>query len=130
MPDQKSKGATQGERIQNYCTILWGESEYGYDIPIETDDYINYCAYIRKDSGHSFGDVVMASGACSSAEKACDELERRLAIRYKHALSGKPMTREERLDYSGKKGKYRDLLASVHDEEDRLRGLEAEARRA
>jgi hypothetical protein len=51
MPDQKSKGAAQGERIQELCTILWGKSDYGYDLEIETDDHVYYQAFVRKDNG-------------------------------------------------------------------------------
>jgi hypothetical protein len=87
MPDQKSKGAAQGERIQEYCTILWEEGDYGYDLEIETDDHVYYQAFIRKDNGYSFGDPAMATMLCKSADRACDELEMRLRISCEHAMS-------------------------------------------
>ena len=89
MPDQKSKGAGQCERIQNYCTILWGESDTGYDLDIETDDYFYYQAFIRKDNGYCFGNPIMASAVCTSADKAYDELEKELAFYCKNKSNGK-----------------------------------------
>jgi hypothetical protein len=54
-------------------------------IEIESDDYIDYNAYIRKDFRYYVGDLVIATRACSSVEKVCDDLERMLAIRCEHA---------------------------------------------
>jgi len=96
MPNQKPKATTRGDRIQAYCTLIWGESEYGYDIPVETDDYVNYQTFIRKDFGLSYGDILMASDpSCGSANEAYAELESKLAFRCKHNSGGQSLSREE-----------------------------------
>lgn len=89
MPDQKPKGTTRGERIQEYCTILWGKSENGYDMDVETDDCANYIGFIRKDNGYNFGTPLMATGLYKSADRVYDELEKELAFYCKHKSNGK-----------------------------------------
>jgi hypothetical protein len=130
MRDPKPKEQTQYDRIQQFCKLLWGESDYGYDMPIETDDYINYHIYIRKHLGTSLGGVLTGAIARGSAERATNELERKLAIMCKHAISGVPMTREERVDCScGKKGEWRDLLKAVYEFEEQVHRNGMEAKR-
>jgi hypothetical protein len=84
MPDQKSEGALQGERIQGYCKILWGDCYY--DIEFETEDDDHY-GFIRKDLGDSYGPLLIKSDRCGSIDKTCDKLERMLATACKQAAS-------------------------------------------
>jgi hypothetical protein len=64
---------------------------------------MTYFAYVYKDLGHSFGDMLTNSGVWNSEDRAVDELERILAIESKHALSGIPMTKDELVNCYGVK---------------------------
>ena len=111
----------QGLRIQASCAIIWGASEYGYEVEVETDDYEWYYGQVQKDHGLSFGEPLLFSTGCRSSEEGWQELERMLALLAKQALSGKPMTHEDKLQiYGGKDGKHRALLNEFFDWEKRV----------
>lgn len=82
-----SAAEAQGERIQANCKIIWGDSEYGYEIEVETDDWTIYQGYVKKDFGLSYGPLLIMTGFCSSDENTWKELDRMLDGMAKHKLS-------------------------------------------
>jgi hypothetical protein len=72
----------QGERIQNNCRAIWGDGNYELDI--ETDNWMDWYCYVRKDYGLSFGDLLWMAGPCNSPEETWGELDRGLAARAQH----------------------------------------------
>ena len=76
MPNQESAGFARGQRIQDYCKVIWGDG--CYDIEVDTeDDY--YYGHIRKEFDDHYGPMLLDSGRCDSMDEACDVLERMLA---------------------------------------------------
>jgi hypothetical protein len=69
--------SNRGQRIEANCKIIWG-SDCEYDLSIETDDYINYLGYVKKDFGLSFGPVLTLTSFCHSEEATWAELDRML----------------------------------------------------
>jgi hypothetical protein len=119
MPDHKPKETTRGQRIQEYCTILWGKSDSGYDLDIETDHHMYYQGFIRKDNGYCFGPPIIATMLCSSADKAYDEMEKELAFYCKQKSSGNQPGELE--CYHSENEETRLIIGNVIDEFDRRR---------
>jgi hypothetical protein len=55
--------SAQGKRIQANCKIIWGDSDYEFDV--ETDDWINYWGFVKKDFGFFFGPPLTMTALCS-----------------------------------------------------------------
>jgi hypothetical protein len=99
------------QRIEKYCTIIWGVSENGFELDVETDDWETYFAMVRKDNGDSFGPPLTMTGACRSQDEAYKELERMLKTWASQEGSGAPMTREQGLGiFGGRRGEHRPIL--------------------
>src|SRR5271156_4866994 len=81
--------SAQGQRIEANCMIIWG-NDCEYDLDIETDDYVNYMCYVKKDFGDSFGPPLMISSLCRSSEAAWAELDRMLELWAKQVKRGTP----------------------------------------
>ncbi len=86
--------ADQGQRIQRNCRLLWGDGNYELDI--ETDDWLTYYCYVRKDFGLHFGPLLTMTGACNSSENAWRELDRMLAAMAQQAKTRKQMTEAQK----------------------------------
>jgi len=82
--------ATQSKNITANCTIIWGAGEY--DIDIETDDYVNYICYVKRDFGNAFGPPLTVTAVCSSSEQAWSELDRMLTVWARQVQSRQPMS--------------------------------------
>ncbi|KAH6988416.1 hypothetical protein EDB80DRAFT_730073 [Ilyonectria destructans] len=65
------------QRIQANCAIIWGQGDY--DIEIETDDRVDYQAFVRKDFGNEFGPPLAVTWLCKSSDHAWRELDRMLS---------------------------------------------------
>jgi hypothetical protein len=113
----------QGQRIEANCKIIWGNN-CEYDFDIETDDYINYICYVKKDFGYSFGPPLTLTSLCHSSEAAWGELDRMLELWAKQVKRGTPMTKDERLDiFGGRKGEFKKLLSKFIDEFEKREGV-------
>jgi hypothetical protein len=82
----------RGQRIEANCKIIWG-NDSEYDLEMETDDYVHYYCFVRKDFGSSFGPILTMTNVCNSSEAACTELDRMLElwanqVKAKRQLSG------------------------------------------
>jgi hypothetical protein len=77
--------SARGQRIEANCKTIWGTDSV-YDLSEETDDWINYICYVKKDFGTSFGPVLTLS-ICSSSEAAWNELDRKLDELAKHIIA-------------------------------------------
>jgi hypothetical protein len=84
--------SSQGKRIEANCKIIWGEY-HDYDLSIDTNDYVLYDCYVRKDFGTSFGPPLTMASASGSREKALNELDRILGLWAAQVKRGTPMTK-------------------------------------
>jgi hypothetical protein len=69
--------SARGQSIEDKCKIIYG-NECDYDISFETDDYIDYMCYVRKDFGDRLGPLLTMVWGCPSKEAAAVALERQL----------------------------------------------------
>jgi hypothetical protein len=114
--------SVQGQRIQANCKIIWGDDSE-YDLDAESDDYINYTCFVRKDYGTSFGPPLTMTGLCYTREGAWAELDRRLKLWARQVQRGTPMTRDEHLEiFGGPRGKYRHILSICMDAFEKSKG--------
>jgi len=114
--------STQVQRIEANCRIIWGNGSE-YELDIETDDYVNYSCYVRRDFGTSFGPALMIAIAHGSSERALAELDRMLGLWVKYIERGTPMSKDERLEiFGGPRGKYKNLLSEVIDVYEKIEG--------
>jgi hypothetical protein len=110
------------QRIENYCTIIWGISTNGFELDVETDDWETYSAMVRKDNGDSFGPPLMMTGICRSQDEACEELERMLRTWADQIRSEAPMTRAQKLEiFGGRRGEQRPILEMFMDKLEQVR---------
>jgi hypothetical protein len=82
----------QGKRIQASCKIIWGD-DADYNIDIETDDWVNYLGYVKKDFGTEFGPLLTMTGFCSSRDQVWRELDRMLDAGARQIQSGQQKTK-------------------------------------
>jgi hypothetical protein len=101
----------QGQRIQAYCEIIWGEGEY--DINVETDDWVKLMGVVKKDFGSYFGPPLTITGICNSVEHAWNELDRMLDAWASQIQTGQPMTRGQKLDSVDQFAKSRSSIGSA-----------------
>jgi hypothetical protein len=92
--------STQGRRIEQNCKIIWG-NDCEYDLSIETDDYVNYICYVKKDFGSSFGPPLTMTSVCPSDEAAWAELDKKLKLWANQVARRTPMTKGEKLEIFG-----------------------------
>ena len=101
--------SAEGQRIQSYCRIIWGEGDY--DIDEQTDDWETYYAVVRRDLGTEFGPPLAITGICYSSQQGWKELDRMLGAWARQTQTGQVMTKEQALDiFSGPKGQSRRVL--------------------
>jgi hypothetical protein len=106
------------------CKKIWG-ADKDFDLNIDYEEgFDKDCACsVREDHGLSFGPWLTMTNWCSGPDAAWNELDRMLGLWARQVESGRPMTREERLDiFSGPSGEYREFLGRFMD-----RMAEAEA---
>lgn len=109
------------------CKIIWG-SHYHYDFDIETDDYVHYYCYVKRDFGDSYGPPLTITCVCVSSDAAWAELDRMLELWAKQIRSGTPITRDVKLKiFGGPNGEYKSLLKKVWNEFERNRDSENKA---
>lgn len=72
-----SEGEARGERIIANCKIIWGDCDY--DLGLETDDYDYYLAFVRKDYGFKFGDILCMVAATGGPDNVCAQLDQKLS---------------------------------------------------
>ncbi|KAH6953794.1 hypothetical protein BKA56DRAFT_604393 [Ilyonectria sp. MPI-CAGE-AT-0026] len=70
--------STRYQPIQANCAIIWGQGDY--DIEIETDDWVVYQGFVRKDFGTEFGPVLTGTLPCNSSDHAYRVLDRMLSV--------------------------------------------------
>ncbi|KAH8816320.1 hypothetical protein F5884DRAFT_852763 [Xylogone sp. PMI_703] len=90
MPTDRAK------RIEASCRIIWGDGVYDFDI--ETDDYITWFGYVKKDFGLDLGPPLTMTGLCNSEDRAWNELERMLGVWARQVQSGEPMTKAQAVE--------------------------------
>jgi hypothetical protein len=113
----------QGQRIEANCKIIWG-SNCEYHLNIETDDWVNYICFVKKDFGDSFGPPLTMTSACRSSEAAWAELDRMLELWARQVKRGTPMTKDENLEiFGGPKGEHKHLLSRVMDVFEKKEGV-------
>ena len=106
--------ADQGQRIQNNCRVLWGDGDYELDI--ETDDWLTYYGYVRKDFGLHFGPLLIMTGECNSSENTWRELDRMLAAMAQQVKTREPMTKAQKLEvFGGPNGRNRKAVGAFLD---------------
>ena len=104
--------SAQGQRIQASCEVIWGKGDY--DLDVETDDWVNYAAIVRKVFGDSLGPPLTMTGLCNSSDQAWDELDRMLRVWAKQVQSGKPITKDQTLEiFGGPKGQSKAVLEQL-----------------
>lgn len=118
--------SARGQRIEANCKIIWGD-DCAYDLSTETDDFVNYICFVKKDFGLSFGPPLAMTSVCPSETEAWEELDRMLRLWAQQVQSGKPMTKAERLNiFGGRRGQHSMLLSSVLDAFEKREGTKAE----
>ena len=116
---------TRHQRIKSNCKKIWG-ADKEFEINIETGDYHYYLCFVRQDHGFSFGPTLVMTNVCNGSDRAWNELDRMLRLWARQVESGRPMTREERLEiFSGPNGAYRSLLETVMNKEAQMDALAA-----
>lgn len=121
----QTQGRTRHQRIESNCKKIWG-ADKEFDIIIETDDYQYYLCFVRQDYGLSFGPTLVMTNVCNGSDRAWNELDRMLRLWARQVESGRPMTREERLEiFSGPNGAYRSLLETVMNKKAEMDALAA-----
>jgi hypothetical protein len=102
--------AAQGKRIHAFCKLIWGEADY--DIDLENERCESYWCIVKKDFGDSYGPpLIMTTSVCHTENAAFNELERMLRIKADKVKSGKPITKDDKLEiHGGRNGEFRDLL--------------------
>ncbi|KAM3560912.1 hypothetical protein BBAD15_g7986 [Beauveria bassiana D1-5] len=109
MPDE------QGQRIKRNCELIWGIGDY--DLDVETDDWVNYVASVKRDYISYYGPLLTMTPCCPSPEAAWNELDRMLSLWAKQKLRGRPMTQDERLEiFGGPNGKMKPILRAFAKE--------------
>lgn len=112
----------QGQRIEANCKVIWGNA-FEYDLDIETDDYVNYICFVKKDYGTSFGSPLTMTCVCRSSEAAWAELDRMLRLWARQVQRGTPMTKDESLEiFGGPKGEHKNILSKVIDAREKREG--------
>ena len=86
---------SEGERIESYCRIIWGEGNYDIDVECDDASYPKYIGVIKRDFGLVLGPPLTVTQVCDSSEQACRELDRM------QVQSGQPMTKDQTLDIFG-----------------------------
>ncbi len=105
----------QGQRIQRNCGIIWGTGDY--DLDVETDDWVNWNASVKRDYMY-YGPLLTMTSCCHSPEAAWNELDRMLSLWANQKHNGRPMTQEERLEiFGGPNGKMKPFLRAVAKEQ-------------
>lgn len=111
--------SARGQRIEASCKTIWGDA-YDYDLDIETDDYITYICFVKKDFGDSLGPPLIMTNVCNSDNAAWAELDRMLELWARVVRRGTPMTKEESLEFAGgPRGKHRQLVSKFMDESEK-----------
>lgn len=115
--------SARGQRIEANCKTIWG-SDSEYDLELETDDYITYICFVRKDFGDHFGPPLTMTDVCPSDETAWAELDRMLELWAKQVKRGTPMTRDEELSiFGGRNGQHTRILSQFIDEFEKREGM-------
>jgi uncharacterized protein YajQ (UPF0234 family) len=101
--------SAQGKRIQANRKIIWGDSDYEFDV--ETEDSMKYWGFVKKDFGFFFGPPLTMTALCNSRENAWNELDRMLDVWARQGQSGEPMTKNQRLEiFGGPNGRNKAVL--------------------
>lgn len=89
-------------RIIANCKTIWGNDSW-YDIEFETDDFMDYVCFVRKDLDTEYGPPLTMTRLCESEEAALAELDRILVLWAKRIKSGQAVTAKDWMEMFGRR---------------------------